>query len=761
MVGLVVAVGAKSSSSQRLAPSNPQPDETDDGIPLTPLPLFQSVAFGNCPLQEWSIRMTCSYYDLLQPDGKRDTTMAEIRLQVAPVVKNFSSGSYRETTHHLKLPDGAQDEYIQSTPQLLVSPDRRNVACLLFHPHQQSSAVVIFQLRKPLEGNNPSQTPKIPLPSYLTTTGGGSGSSSGSSSGGFGGLMGSSSSPTTETINPQDAMIQTLQSPAVASHPRFASVWGITCMTNLPAIISPPILLAASQDGTLVWMDYRSSLTIATGKLSGIHGAIKSISAQCTSLEQGSLLVVFWNETARLYTWNMDQPLLQQTLLRRKSTPAMSIQLSQEINHPSSPTERTQSSGTKPSATGLSSFLHSAASQQYGNKTQSPKPTKSPSLSEQPRRAIPARTKSDLVASTQQAWGDMVRTISPKIATARMGIGRTIAKRRNRVDAAQRSKSEELKRHMDQFVLRELQKKTGGAYMAGGASTTMTMTTTMTATGGSTNRSPRQRRRQSDTATTSDTNKRQMHLHARFDVLEHVQSAIFISSTVILVVTTPNAVVSNRNVPLVAQAFGVAETDASMLRELAYLELPVDRLEDYGGLGALSASSMDSSVSLSSSSSTFVNKCSVDYDVATGCCIVTTMYPTEHSLHGLTCLWNWRLNVLGFIATHPPEENDDAERDSDSSSTSTPSLLSAQTCFGRSGRGGLYLVRVEISSLPAVSRICTKKHVYEAAILSPSSSQQMMVSEPYSILLGGLSVSFPIGTKVGLSTSNECQNESS
>ena len=279
-------------SSQQLPPPNPRPDDADDGAPLEPVELFQTVAVCVCPKKEWSVRVSLSYYDLIRPDGRREITMVEARVQIAPACRPLCS-SYRETVHHLRLPDGAHDEYPQADPCATISPDRRNLACLLFHPHRQSSALVIFQLRKPRTDNI---TNSLPLPSYI----------------------------------PESARTERI-SPMVATDPRFVSAWGVTTICNVPNV-SPPLLLCGCMDGHLIWIDYRSALTIATGDLG--HGeAIRDLEVSANCVERGTIVAIHPNGVATIASWAIEKS-TQLTLLRRASSPGTNI--AQILDSPSS-----------------------------------------------------------------------------------------------------------------------------------------------------------------------------------------------------------------------------------------------------------------------------------------------------------------------------------------------------------------------------------------------------------------------------------------
>ena len=73
---LPIAVGGKSISTELLSGPCCQPENSDDGVPLMPVELYQTIGWGVCPKNEWLVRVTVSYYDLIFPNsGSRDCTM--------------------------------------------------------------------------------------------------------------------------------------------------------------------------------------------------------------------------------------------------------------------------------------------------------------------------------------------------------------------------------------------------------------------------------------------------------------------------------------------------------------------------------------------------------------------------------------------------------------------------------------------------------------------------------------------------------------
>jgi hypothetical protein len=701
-MGLLIALGAPSKSSERLAAPNPYPDTADDGVALEPVELYQTVAHAVCPQKEWSVRVSLSYYDLLRPDGKRETTMAEARIQVAPFLgrNHLSSRYHRETVHHLKLPDGAQDDYPQSEPVVLISDDRRHLACLLFHPHQQSSALVIFQLRKPRSdykhnnsnnyeassssstggghSNNNHNIP--PLPTYIHTHSTEASSSSSSSS----------SSP--------------LECPAVATNPRLASVWGITAICNLPNNVFPPLLLGGCQDGNLVWIDYRSSLAVATGSLgssssissgggSGGGGPPKELHVECTSLERGSILAIYPNGHASLVRWSMEQP-IQQLLFKRASTGAIAV----------------EQAPTFPFSTGSSSISTSTS-------------TTSPHKPATKERHAPSRTTSDSIMSPQAAKRTLGRLLASKLGPNRMtrrGVGMGVGMDKTVVQPKDKTVLQnEMKRHMDQFVLKELQKKT----TTGMGHTNNTRSPMMPQQHHNTHRRRRRRSDVSGGLKKDDDTQRQM-LISPMTQLYRIQTAIFCSSTVIVVLYQPGSVSTLRGTPRAAQAFGIEE-DGTLV-DLAQLELSHDRLEDLA----------NHQQEIPSSSN--INKCGLDYDALTGSVAVSTVYNThedKQQLRYLACVWNWRANVVGWMWTASNED-----------------VYWSRFFFAQDHSRGPSLVLVEAREMDdtqgSSSKISISKQVVTAGVLSPPCSRTPEVTEQCSMLLSGVSVTFPVCSQV-------------
>ncbi|KAG7369291.1 hypothetical protein IV203_032034 [Nitzschia inconspicua] len=286
--------------------------------------LYQSIAFAICPLKEWQARVVTSFYDVMllcetEPNNTataaaaatREMTMVDIRIQISPLSCPLSAQRYRETSYQVKLMDGAYNERYpkQRQHQVVFSQDKRYLVVLLYHPHQETSTVVIFQLRKPRHHNNNNtstiisnqqQRPEIPIPSYITN---------------YNNISNTTTTSTTTNNNNNDPPNSNLMdcesppvSPAVATNPKFLSVWGITAMCPIPATSSNTttvvaastaatttntnqsndhnsnkstttttnhiiiqssrsILMAVCQDGTLVWIDLKTAETCAKGRL--------------------------------------------------------------------------------------------------------------------------------------------------------------------------------------------------------------------------------------------------------------------------------------------------------------------------------------------------------------------------------------------------------------------------------------------------------------------------------------------------------------
>jgi hypothetical protein len=564
-MSLPIVLGGKSISSQQLPPPNPQPDNAEDGVALEPVELFQTAAVCVCPKKEWTVRVMLSFYDLLRPNGKRETTMVETRIQVAPVARPLSS-SYRETIHHLKLPDGAQDDYPQADPCAIVSQDRRNLSILLFHPHKQSSALVIFQLRTP-RSDAVLESP-LPLPSYIS-----------------------------------DATCTTRVCPMVATNPRFVSAWGVTAICNVPNV-SPPLLLCSCQDGQLVWIDYRSSLTVATGDM-GHNEVARDLAVSASCLERGTIIAIHFNGVATVSTWTLEKS-TQLTLLRRASTGTAVIQA--PFDSPSSISKKIVSGGN-------------ALGSKDGGGT----------------KTLQFNTSAG-AAATASAAAAKTMNIFNNFRFGKQGVN----------EAPPSPRIQQRKRDaMDRFVLEHVRTKTG--------------------TGLRRNRAQRKRvggvRRKSGCGNRDDT-KRQMELDILAE-LENVYAATLLGSSstnLFAVLYRPGSFATERGSPCAAEVFGILG-DGS-LKSLARLELAQERVGElefvmnasFGDISEYGAD--DDSVSVATVQLVKSNKYGLEYDELTGCLAVSTMYyvsSTDRTMQSVGLVWNWRANVMGLMIPSSPD----------------------------------------------------------------------------------------------------------
>lgn len=606
---LPIVLGGKSVSAQTLPGPVGRPDESDTGTLLEPLVLYQTLGWGVCPQGEWLVRVTCSYYDLIDPaTGARNCTMVEVRIQLSPLTRPLSL-DYRETAHHLKLFDGAHDHYPQTQPQVVVSADRKNLAVLLFHPHQQSSALVIFQLRKPRTdlSSAPSTNP-IPLPTYIQKVG-------------------------NEDSN--DATIITRDPPAVATHPRFVSVWGISTVCCLPPNVNPSVFLAACQDGSLVWLDARSSMAVATGRLDLTPQQqidwlpLSSIKAAPSSeMNLGQVLLVTANGKALLVHWNLESTTkVQQTFLKRASTGAVVT----ESNLPSSHPLRNHS-------------------------LQPPKKA----------HAKPVRSKSsdlaDMVMSPTKRMQNLFR-IQRSVSNT---LQATIKNRQNSLTLKPPFADEDTTtKRLDAMVLKELQKKTLSA-----ASTTLgtsSTTTPISPTGPSPlvqkaqqeqinrQQEQQQRRRRSELegATAVDTLKRQMKLRLLSWVGDDlVVDASFANlPTIVCLLYKPDL-----RTRRVAQIYTICE--GGTFQPLLSLTLSNEQLAEAFKLHT--SRSHGSSASANSKTEiemALQSRQGLDHDPSSDTFAISTIYAeeTEHETKNqwVGCLWNWRSNVLSFMIQQP------------------------------------------------------------------------------------------------------------
>ncbi len=578
--------------------------------------LYQTLGWGVCTQGEWLVRVTCSYYDLIDPStGTRNCTMVEVRIQLSPLTRPLSL-DYRETAHHLKLYDGAQDHYPQSQPQVVVSTDRKNLAVLLFHPHQQSSALVIFQLRKPRTdlSSAPSTNP-IPLPTYIQKVG-------------------------NEDSN--DATIITRDPPAIASHPRFVSVWGISTVCCLPPNVNPSVFVAACQDGSLVWLDARSSMAVATGRLDLTpqqrnewlpFSTIRA--APCSEMNLGQVLIVTSNGKALLVHWNLESTTkVQQTFLKRASTGTVVT----ESNLPSSQPLRNHS-------------------------FQVPKQV----------HVIPARSKSSELTDA---------VFSPKRMQNLFRRPRPVSTAQAPLDLKPQLVDEETSpKRLDVMVLKELQKKTLSA-----ASTTIGSSNTKTTPNGPSpllqkvqqeqlhrqieQQQRRRRRSELEGISAVDTLKRQMKLRILSWVGEYIVVDACFGNLPTIVCLLYQANIATRRV---AQIYSICE--GGTFQPLLNLTLSNEQLQEAFKLHS-SRDNGKATTAKSPNEMALQSRKGLDHDPSSDTFAISTTYEEETDdetkNRWVGCLWNWRCNALSwtiqqalanstwsrlYFAKHPQQAN--------------------------------------------------------------------------------------------------------
>jgi hypothetical protein len=599
---LPIAVGGKSVSAELLACANCREEDSDDGIPLMPVELYQTIGWGVCPRKEWLVRVTVGYYDLMDFNkGARDSTMLEIRIQVSHLTSPLSQ-NYRETVHHLKLIDGARDEYPQFQPQVSVSEDRRNLAVLLFHPHQQSSAVVIFQLRKPRSDLRKEAT--IPLPSYCNNV----------------------------------ASSDTREAPAVATNPHFVSVWGISAICSIPNV-SPCVFLAVSNYGSLIWLDARSSSAVATGLLAVRPSElpISSLAVTAEGMERGHVLAVSSSSGhCILAQWKLESSTaMQQTKLERNSTGDLMVR-SHSNNHddekdnldtstkntkqppPEKPKKeelspRRRSSAASEQQDGLQSALNGFKNNRFWNnrapKTSKTNNNQNKTNEEKPNLGWKSAFQNKISASPEKEAKDLEQ----KKKAQRQGTATQDAQRR--------------KSHMDKFVLQELRKK----------AMTGSWITHTTGRGPGRRMSLQPRRRRSDVAGQQDDPlKRSMQVEVLSVLQEAVVAARFGSSATIVCVVYQ----ATSKQPQVAKVFSVC--DMGTFQPVVPLWLTSEQVEDATNLQATNAIVSDDDWDTKNSINT---KFGLDHDALSDTFAISTAFGDQW----IGCLWNWRANALGWV----------------------------------------------------------------------------------------------------------------
>jgi hypothetical protein len=658
--------------------------------------LFQTIGFGVCPKKEWLVRAVVGYYDLMNLNtGSRECTMLEVKIQVSPLSAGLSD-KYRETVHHLKLIDGARDDYPQFQPQVVVSEDRRNLAVLLFHPHQQSSAVVIFQLRKPRSDLNPSSLESLPpLPKYIQSS-------------------------------------QRNESPAVATHPHFVSVWGISSICSIPQI-TPCVFLAVCNDGSLIWLDARSSTAIATGMLSVPPDTLPISSLQVTAetLERGHLLAVSSNKCGHLVLaqWNLkSSTAIQQTKLERNSTGALKTRSLTEVDEFAA-----SNTGTKKvnSSKSDSSERNAQPKRPPGRAAlNSRRVSSAPSYSHNNNNTTNNNGESNHETFQSAFKGFWQNQRSPRKTTNTDTTGSNFDWNRFQFKSSQNSKAsqytkkstttlqqeqqqQEIKKekeasllkeakrrrsHMELKVLKELQRQAlSGKWV------------THSIVNGRQG-SMKRRRRRSEGPSNEPTTTRAMKTEVLYILKEKVVAAHFGSLPTIVCV----AYQASTDHPTIAQVFGVDEL--GQLFSLKKLWLNSEHFEESHNLQSTNAIVSDE-----------------EWDTANS---LTTKFGLDHSEDSLAistafgdkwigCVWNWRQNVLGFSVKN--EAN---------------SALWSRLYFSSNQIEGSGLTYLE--SGMRNYQIQVRKNVIPTAILSPYHSHgSLFMGEQSSLLLGNDSISFP------------------
>lgn len=680
---LPIVLGGKSVSAQTLPGTCGRPDESEDGDPLEPLALYQTLGWGICPKREWLVRVTCNYYDLIHPDnGHRECTMVEVRIQLSPFTRPFSP-DYRETAHHLRLFDGAQDKYPQTQPQVVVSSDRRNLAVLLFHPHQQSSALVFFQLRKPRSDLSAANaTNPIPLPSYIQK-------------------IGNEDSNATSTV--------TRDPPAVATHPRFVSVWGICTICSIPNV-SPSVFLAACQDASLVWLDARSSMAVASGMIATDEADMLPLTsltiAPYSTMKQGDFLAVTANGKVLLSKWKAEaKSKVQQTILKRASTGKVITEVLE------GPTQQ----------------LRRLAEKQKRRSEEKAKQ----------EHSTPSRSKSDQQLPIQ---GQLQAFLSPML-NRQPSNGSTASHGTNPLQnfdiklpfsTPKRTKSQQVPKksqQLDEFVINELQNNPQGGDVHSPINQKLA--------------SGQHRRRKSDVAALSrpnggsanDSLRQNMHV----EVLsvtggeangDFAVDAVFTNLPTVICVLYSTDVLKRQ----VAEVLGVGETGA--LTSLVSLTLSKEQIEQAFKVHSSVGDDSENDSTKHSVSASQMSRVGVDFDPSTETFAISTL--TEQGNVWIGCLWNWRSNVLGWTIQN---------RISDFT-------LWSRLYFANHSQQGSHIAFLETHQ---DKYLRTRKQVIATGILSPSCSGTTSI-EPAALLLTNESIRFPDAYQVRVAHHNSFWN---
>ena len=288
-MGLPIALGGKALSSRPIAPPQPIPEDASDGTVLDPVVLECAPRLATAVSHDHKLSATCSisYYDMMRLDtGARETTMAEIRVQISPLSQAFSS-NYRDLLHRIPFPVSKreQDEtrdFVPLSPSVVFASDGRNLACVVPHPRLEQSMLVIFQLRKPR--TNPNVT--LPRPSYLGPA-------------------------------PTIPLVRVATNPHVTKLPNDAPLLKASAICNVDAQ-SGSLLLAGCVDGSILVIAYRPAQV--AGILHQGQTAFKFIShrTHCHNDEDGSrgkLVAIDRGGTAVLFSSHIVMSETSDTLL--------------------------------------------------------------------------------------------------------------------------------------------------------------------------------------------------------------------------------------------------------------------------------------------------------------------------------------------------------------------------------------------------------------------------------------------------------------
>jgi hypothetical protein len=178
IMSLPIAIGGKALSSKVVARPIPQDEYDKDGALLQASIINTGPIVIICTTCQWQATLSISYHNLNRHhDGRREGSMAEIRVQISPVGDAYSS-SFREVLHRIPLPDsGNKEDYEQTktadyVPMMhgaVFAGNGRHLACTIPYPRGESrSVIIVFQLRRP---RALTKVEELPKPSYITNEG--------------------------------------------------------------------------------------------------------------------------------------------------------------------------------------------------------------------------------------------------------------------------------------------------------------------------------------------------------------------------------------------------------------------------------------------------------------------------------------------------------------------------------------------------------------------------------------------------------------